>query len=168
MPLSDQEFDEELQQIAEHTVTVINSGDEVDAFILTVFLSFPDRLMIEVLAPEPGNRDAPDVYELLRDFGRMSRHRTAGDLHAVFVAGEVESEEDEEVSIVGMTPDGRINVAHVPLARRDDGTIRALPPRVIGVESDIEFRGRNAAEKFLEGWHDVEPRRRWWQWLRRG
>ena len=116
MPLSDSEFDGQLDALVKSTVELVSS-DKPTEFVPTLFLVYDDRIVLEALVNDEDNEGA-DFYDVLYHFRKELAYRNSVP-DAVFVAARFLWPEDDSpcLFVSGCTHDGRKNGARLVISQ---------------------------------------------------
>jgi hypothetical protein len=150
MPISDHDFNEELDAVVGTTIRILRDAEQED-YSPVAFLQAGEDFDIVTLDDEEQEPAEAELPRLAKEFGEHLADEGHELPDCAFFAHLSKAEDGHESIVVhGATPDGKSNVAYLNLQRDAKGHIKATSSKAWHSPSPLAV-GANLARELLTG-----------------
>src|SRR4051812_17263596 len=150
MPLSDHDFNEELDAVVETTIHILRDNEQ-DDYSPVAFLQAGEDFDIMTLGDEEQDPTEEELPRLAKEFGEHLADEGHDLPDCAFFAHLSKSEDGHESIVIhGATPDGKSNVAYLNIQRDPKGNLKAASSKAWHSPSPLAVSS-NLAKELLAG-----------------
>jgi hypothetical protein len=150
MPLSDHDFNEELDAVVETTTRLLRDGEQED-YAPVAYLQAGEDFDIITLDDEEQDPTEAELPRLAKEFGEHLADEGHDLPDCAFFAHLSKSDDGHESIVIhGATPDGKSNVAYLNLQRDPTGNLKATSSKAWHSPSPLAVTS-NLARELLSG-----------------
>ena len=150
MPLSDHDFNEELDAVVETSIHLLRDNEQED-YSPVAFLQAGEDVDVMTLDDEEQDPTEEELPRLAKEFGEHLADEGHDLPDCAFFAHLTKSDDGHETLVIhGATPDGKSNVAYLNLQRDPKGHLKATSSKAWHSPSPLAVAS-NLAKELLDG-----------------